>query len=126
MIIVPNRYIPFEGFKAMCLWPFIFIRDSFKIDWNDINHENIHGIQQLEMGVVGMIIAIVLWMLDCGYWSLLTIPVFFWWYLIEWGIRHFMKGNAYRNISFEKEAYTNEKEVSYISKRSPFAWIKYL
>ena len=36
---------------------------------------------------------------------------FYLWYVVEWIIRLFMKGNAYRNISFEREAYSNEDDI---------------
>lgn len=32
-----------------------------------------------------------------------------------------MKGNAYRNISFEREAYANEHDLNYIPKRSKYS-----
>ena len=37
-----------------------------------------------------------------------------------------MEGNAYRNISFEREAYSNEKDLSYLDNRKWFAWIRYI
>ena len=37
-----------------------------------------------------------------------------------------MKGNAYRNISFEREAYANEEYIDYLENRKRFAWIKYI
>lgn len=36
------------------------------------------------------------------------------------------KGNAYRNISFEKEAYDNENDMDYLDKREHFSWIEYI
>ena len=36
-------------------------------------------------------------------------------------IRLFMEGNAYRNISFEREAYNNEDDVIYLEDRKRFA-----
>ena len=51
---------------------------------------------------------------------------FYLWYVAEWIFRLFMKGNAYRNISFEREAYANEEHVIYLEDRERFAWIKYL
>jgi hypothetical protein len=32
---------------------------------------------------------------------------------------------AYMNIPFEKEAYANENDYTYIKKRKLFSWIKY-
>lgn len=51
---------------------------------------------------------------------------FYLFYVIEWIVRLFMKGNAYRNISFEREAYGNEGNGSYLNSRRPFAWLEYL
>ena len=52
--------------------------------------------------------------------------LFYIWYIIEWIIRLFMKGNAYRNISFEREAYGNEHNMNYLNERNKFNWLKYL
>ena len=41
MLIIHNKLIPVKGFKAITLWPFIFVRSSF--NEIDLNHENIHG-----------------------------------------------------------------------------------
>lgn len=87
MKIIYNKIIPFKGYKAMAMWPFIFARK--KLSEIDINHEKIHLAQQLE---------------------LLIIP-FYIIYLIEW----IFKG--YRNISFEKEAYTHQEDMNYLEWR---------
>ena len=71
-----------------------------------INHEKIHLTQQLE---------------------LLMIP-FFVIYFLEFLIRLLQYRNwelAYRNISFEREAYTNEKDLNYLKKRSLWNFITY-
>lgn len=86
--------MPFKGFKAITLWPFIFARK--KLNEVDLNHENIHGRQQLE---------------------LLIIP-FYIIYLIEW----IFKG--YREISFEKEAYSNEQNLEYLKSRKHYSMWK--
>lgn len=67
-----------------------------------VNHEKIHWHQQLEM---------------------LIIP-FYIWYFIEWLIKKFFYKNAYINISFEREAYLNDKNYNYLKTRKHFAWIK--
>jgi hypothetical protein len=43
MKIVRNSIIPFKGYKAMCVWPFIFVRKDCSFNEIDLNHENIHG-----------------------------------------------------------------------------------
>lgn len=56
--------------------------------------------------------------------ELLYIP-FYIIYLLEWLIRLFLPGNAYRNISFEKESYNNEYNFDYLKNRKKFAmWRK--
>ena len=47
-------------------------------------------------------------------------------YLLEWLYRLTQKGNAYKNISFEKEAYDNEKDTDYLDRRKHFSWIRYI
>lgn len=98
MIIVKNNIIPFKGFIAITIWPFIFTRKEL----NDIdrNHEEIHGVQQKELLLIFFYII----------------------YIIEWFIRLFInKGNAYKNISFEKESYKHEKDLDYLKTRKHFA-----
>ncbi len=106
MIIVKNNIIPFKGYKAMTVWPFIFVRKGHEMDDDDLRHEEIHGRQQLEM-------------------LLVLFPL---WYYTEWLVRlvQYGKSEAYDNISFEREAYANEKDKDYMSKRKLWAWTAYL
>ncbi len=109
MKLVYNNIIPFNGYLAMCIFPFIFVRkDARALKTTDINHETIHGKQQIEM----------LWVL------------FFVWYGIEWFIRLVAYGFdchlAYKNISFEQEAYLHEDDLIYLNNRKLFASWKYL
>lgn len=102
-----NTLIPFPGYKAMAIWPFVFVRSKYEnggMADKDIRHESIHLKQQGEM---------------------LVLP-FFVWYLAEWIVRLFMNGRAYRNISFEREAYANEGDETYLQHRKHYAWTKYL
>lgn len=70
-----------------------------------IIHEKIHSKQIFEMFII----------------------FFYVWYLFEWIIRLFSKGNAYKNISFEREAYINQSVASYLNNRSfKYKWIKYI
>lgn len=103
MIVIKNKIIPFGRFDAMVVWPFVFVKDD--VSDKVINHERIHARQQIEMLVI----------------------FFFMWYVVEWLIRKiFGNGIAYRNISFEREAYLNQLNSDYLQHRKFFSWTKYL
>ena len=92
-----------------------------------MNHESIHAKQYVEIGILSLLLLLPLifnglWWL----WLLLSVFAFYILYVIEWLIRLFMKGNAYHNISFEREAYSNQKNLDYLKERKWFVWIKYL
>lgn len=129
--VIFNDIIPFKGFMAMCVWPFIFVRNDAMTRYGVFasNHEQIHGEQQKEMLVVGSLMAVLAFLVGCGWCSLLALPLFFWWYGIEWLFRIVQYKDAhtaYRNISFEREAYSNESDLGYLTHRKRFAWIHYL
>lgn len=92
MIIIKNKFIPFKGYKAITIWPFIFVKSD--LSNVDLNHEKIHGRQQLE---------------------LLILP-FYLIYFVEW----IFKGNN-RKISFEKEAYKHGGDLEYLKTRKHYA-----
>lgn len=128
--VIFNDTIPFKGFIAMCLWPFIFVRNNAASHYNTVanNHEHIHAEQQKEMLLVGIVLAAIGYVF-VGLWALLFVPLFFWWYGIEYLYRlcqYRDTKKAYRNISAEREAYANEKDLTYLTNRRRFAWIKYL
>jgi hypothetical protein len=106
MIVIVFKYLTPKWVRGITLFPFIVL--SEKLDRNDailLNHEKIHIRQQLE---------------------LLVVP-FYLWYGIEFMVRYFQFKNwkvAYKNISFEKEAYTNEKDLNYLKKRSFWSFLK--
>ena len=99
-----NKFIPFPSFKAANLFGVLFVRGNARIDDITLNHEKIHTAQIKEMFYV----------------------FFYVWYIIEWLIRLCMKGNAYRNISFEKEAYKHQNELGYVKLRNRFEWLKHI
>lgn len=129
MVVIKNKILPMSGYKALTLWPFIFVRADETFAGDDNRHEHIHLRQQIEMLIVAIIITLVLTYSGCGWWSLLALPLYFYWYFIEWLVRsaqfrNFHKG--YHQISFEREAYTKQSDASYLSRRKMFTWIKYL
>lgn len=106
MILISKYLLP-RGYIGLTIFPFIFLKfNALRSDSVLINHEKIHLKQQLE---------------------LLIIP-FFLTYLIEFLIRLVQHRNwklAYRNISFEREAYGNEKDLDYMKTRPFWAFLKY-
>lgn len=102
------RFLLPKHITAITLWPFIVFRDAKdKTNARLINHERIHLRQQLE---------------------LLIIP-FYLVYLSEYIFLLFKYKNhdkAYRNISFEREAYDNDANLDYIAHRRTWAmWRPY-
>ncbi len=92
----------------MALFPFIILKnEAQKADVIFMTHEKIHIRQQAELLVI----------------------IFYLWYFLEFVIRIMVYKNrfkAYRNISFEREAYINEKDPDYLKSRPFFHFIKYL
>lgn len=104
MKVVRSNIIPFKGFVAINLFGVLFARNEVRISDTVMNHEKIHTRQMREM---------------------LYLP-FYGWYLAEWLVRLVMPGNAYRNICFEREAYAQQSDPSYLGRRKPYSWLKYI
>lgn len=102
MKLIYNNLIPFKGFKAINLFGLCFVRNGFKMSDKDINHEKIHTAQMKELLYIPFYIA----------------------YFGEWLVRLFMKGNAYRNISFEREAYKHQNDMTYLDNRECYSMWK--
>ncbi len=112
MFVVKNKTF-FKWFTAkwvngIALFPFVIVKhDHVKENKILINHELIHIKQQLELFILP----------------------FFIWYGFEYLYRLVQYRNsnrAYRNISFEREAYANESNLNYLKKRSIWSFLKYL
>ncbi len=108
MILIVNKYLLGKRFSGVCLWPFVIVKDkALKEDSYFINHEKIHLRQQIEM---------------------LVLP-FFVWYFIEYFFRFLKYGNAflaYKNISFEREAYSQEMKQDYLKERKFWGFLRFL
>lgn len=108
MFVIVTKYLIPKGYRGLTVFPFVFIKYRFDTENKVLlNHEKIHVRQQLE---------------------LLVLP-FFLWYFVEYAVRLLQYKNAnlaYRNISFEREAYANEKYLHYLEKRRFFSFLKYL
>jgi hypothetical protein len=108
MLLIVTKFLIPKGYRGLTIFPFVFIR--YKEDRENvvlINHERIHLRQQLE---------------------LLILP-FFILYVLEFVFRLFEYKNfntAYRNISFEREAYSNEKNLQYLTNRKLFSFAQFI
>lgn len=99
-MVIKNKLLPFKGYKALNLFGIIFTRSD--LSEIDLNHEYIHTAQMKEL-----------------------FYIFF--YLI-YGIEYLFKlckfrnrWVAYRNVSFEIEAYINQYNTSYLESRKHFS-----
>ncbi|MGB3591564.1 MAG: hypothetical protein WBA16_07750 [Nonlabens sp.] len=104
MIIIKTK-LP-RSYNGMTLWPFLFVAYSQKVsNKRFLNHENIHARQQQELALV----------------------FFYIWYGIEYLIYRSRYNHhlAYRNIVFEREAYHNEDDLQYLSRRKFLAFLRY-
>lgn len=104
-VIVRSRLAP----KGFCINIFgtFWSRDTSWINARVINHERIHTEQMKE---------------------LLFVP-FYILYGLEWLVRlaqYRDSFKAYRNISFEREAYANGDNPDYLKTRRRYAWLKML
>ena len=106
MILIAKYLIP-KGFVGITLFPFIFLKKKdLKDDKVLVNHEKIHLKQQAELLLI----------------------FFYIFYSLEWILKFLRHKNgylAYKNLSFEREAYQNENNFNYIKNRKFWAFIKY-
>lgn len=104
MKLIVNKYLVPRGFIAWALWPFIIFRDSKYQTSRIRNHEKIHIAQQKQLWIIGFYLI----------------------YAYSY-IKNRIKKDPkpYRNIVFEREAYTNERNIIYLQKREKHSWRKY-
>ncbi len=107
MILIVFKYLTPRGFSGFTFFPFVVLADAANKDNAVfINHERIHLRQQLE---------------------LLVLP-FYVWYFAEYLVRLLQlkdRKKAYYAISFEREAYENEKDLGYLKTRSFWKFLRY-
>jgi len=106
-LIISKFWVP-KGFSGITVYPFIFARENYlRTHKTFVNHEKIHLRQQVELLII----------------------LFFIWYILEFLVRLIQFRNrkkAYRNISFEREAYANESNADYLANRKIFSFFNYL
>lgn len=114
MKIKYSKIIPVKGFFAINLFGTVFVRkeyeasvkafpERYETTWN---HEAIHT-EQIK---------------ECLY--VFYYPL----YLLFWIIRLLTPPfeTAYRDISFEQEAFEHENELDYLKTRKPYNWLGYM
>ena len=103
-MVIRTSFFPFGGFKAITIWPFIFVKGTMPADYV-LYHEKIHLRQQAEtLLLLFYIIYGVSWLVQL--------------------IKHRNAHTAYRNVIMEREAYSHQREGSYLDNRPFWAWIK--
>ena len=107
MKVIYNTILPPKSFKCINLFGVLFARRGTTLSDITLNHEAIHTAQMKEMGYI----------------------FFYIWYVIEWLVRlcYYQSGyTAYLNISFEREAYDKEEDLTYLDNRAWFQWLNYI
>lgn len=104
MKVIYNNILPLgRRFVAINLFGVLFVRKGHHISPSLLNHESIHTRQMLETGIVFFYVI----------------------YVVEWGVRLLANGfdsyGAYRHISFEREAYSHDNDLVYLTKRRAYA-----
>ena len=129
-IILKNSYLPIKGFKAMNLFGVIFARNDRVLDAITINHERIHSKQIKEvMFLTGFPLIVITLTFNIPFLMLLWIFSYYIWYSAEYLINlvRFKEHHlAYRRISFEREAYTFQNDLTYLNRNNNFAFFKYI
>lgn len=106
MKIIYNNIIPFGDYDAMNLFGTLFAKNNAKpLNKYIVNHEAIHTAQMKELFYVPFYI-----MYGCEYLFKL--------------IKYRNHDKAYKNISFEKEAYKNQFNLHYLKNRQKYAEFK--
>jgi hypothetical protein len=129
------KLLLFPTYTAVTLlYNSFFKKDEDEYSMDDINHECIHQVQQMECSVIGLALGLVL----CGLFNLslwwiiiLGLGFFYIWYGIEYLIilcfaKWDKQNERYHDVSFEEEAHNNDGDWDYLEDRKPFAWIKYI
>lgn len=130
MKTIKTKFMRLIGKKYFLFFGLLFTTPKAKITEVDTNHEKIHSRQIYEVMLLALPAAILLWIFS-NFWLsfLFVLSSFYLWYVIEWIIRLFQYRDAhlaYRNISFEREAYENDKNLEYLQNRKLVSFIRYL
>ena len=121
-----SKWVP-KGFIGITLYPTIHIAiskeeyimryGSYRLN-KTLNHEKIHLYQQREMLILPFYI-----------WYFLEWLIKFIIYVTSWvctGMQNGKLKSAYKNISFEREAFNSDENLVYLDSRKKFNWINYI
>lgn len=107
-MILVSKYIVPKGYVGITIYPFVFLKyEALKEDAVLLNHERIHLQQQIELLIIPFFVIY-------GFEFLIRLLQYKRWSL------------AYRNISFEREAYFQEAQLDYLKYRRLYSFLKYL
>lgn len=120
MKIIRSKFPRLFGLKYIILPWAVYAAPKARILENDLPHEAIHMAQLRELLIIGFLF----WYIIEG---LIRVVI----YTLQWIINGCKKGTfswhkLYRNISFEREAYANDKDPNYLNTRKVFAFLKYM
>lgn len=106
MILISKYLVP-KGYTSLAIFPFVFLKHKhFKGDAILVNHEKIHLKQQLELLILPFYVLYT-------FEFLIRLIQYKKWYV------------AYKNLSFEREAYYNEANMDYLKQRRLWQFLKY-
>lgn len=116
MIQVINKIIPFGVFKAMAVWPFIFLKSDCSS--KTLNHEKIHCRQQIELLLIGFyILYFICWIKELIHCALVP----------DRGQSVYNNRSYFHRVEhsiiFEREAYHKDKDLDYLSRRRFWNWM---
>lgn len=108
------------GKKCMLLPGLLLTAPNVRITDEDMNHEEIHVAQMKELLYIFFYLLYLMeWMVRSLYFSIQ-------WLIGKRDDEMSVSRTAYRSISFEREAYQNEDNSSYLESRKSFAFLRYL
>ena len=121
------KLILLKNYLAITLGPVAFSKSTFIQKHK--NHECTHMRQWAEVAILSYIVLTVIMICTniSPWFLLLPLIVYYVLYILEWLIRLQFNGiDAYRHLSFEREAYNNEHDDCYNTNCGYFGWLAYV
>lgn len=115
---------------TITLGPFVFSKKpKNRISQEVVNHECLHAQQWNETAIltgIFLLSAVIVFHIHPA-WMFMAGAAYYIWYVVEYLLKLIIyrnKDSAYRNISFEQEAYLNQSDSNYLENRGYFSWIR--